>query len=40
LNGITTFHENLPGGSEVISGGHTERQRDTDRETGDLISLL
>jgi hypothetical protein len=33
-----TFHENLPSGSKVISGGHTDRQ--TDRQTGDLISLL
>jgi hypothetical protein len=30
----TKFHENLPSGSKVISGG------DTDRQTGDLISLL
>jgi hypothetical protein len=30
----TRFHENLPIGTEVISGGHTGRQ------TGDLISLL
>jgi hypothetical protein len=28
----TKFHENLPSGSEVISGG--------DTKTGDLISLL
>jgi hypothetical protein len=31
---LTIFHENLPSGSKVISGGQT------DRETGDLISLL
>jgi hypothetical protein len=30
----TKFHENLPSGSEVISGGPT------DRQIGDLISLL
>jgi hypothetical protein len=30
----TKFHENLPSGSTVISGGHTGRQ------TCDLISLL
>jgi hypothetical protein len=30
----TKSHADLPGGSEVISGGHT------DRETDDLISLL
>jgi hypothetical protein len=30
----TKFHENLPSGSEVISGGHT------DRQTGDMINLL
>jgi hypothetical protein len=30
----TKFHENLPRGSEVISGEHI------DRQTGDLISLL
>jgi hypothetical protein len=29
----TKFHENVPSGSEVISGG-------TRRQTGDLISLL
>jgi hypothetical protein len=29
----TEFHKNLPIGSKVISGGHT------DRQTGDLISL-
>jgi hypothetical protein len=28
------FHENLPSGLEVISGGHT------DRQTGDMISLI
>jgi hypothetical protein len=31
----TKFHENLPIGSKVISGGQTDRQA-----TGDLISLL
>jgi hypothetical protein len=30
----TKFHENLPSSSKVISVGHT------DRQTGDLISLL
>jgi hypothetical protein len=30
----TKFHEILPSGSKVISGGRT------DRQTGDLISLL
>jgi hypothetical protein len=30
----TKFHETVPSGSEVISGGHK------DRQTGDLISLL
>jgi hypothetical protein len=34
----TKFHENLQSGSEVVSGGHTDRQ--TDRQTGDLISVL
>jgi hypothetical protein len=29
----TKFHENLPRGPKVISGGHT------DRQNGDLISL-
>jgi hypothetical protein len=32
----TKFHENLSSRSEVISGGH----RQTDRQTGDLISIL
>jgi hypothetical protein len=39
LNGITSvpdFKKILPSGSSVISGEHTDRQR----ETGDLISLL
>jgi hypothetical protein len=31
---LTKFHEILPSGSKVISGEHT------DRQTGDLISLL
>jgi hypothetical protein len=31
---LTKFNENLPSGSKVISGGHT------DRQDGDLISLL
>jgi hypothetical protein len=31
----TKFHENLPIGSKVISGGDTH----TDRETGNFISL-
>jgi hypothetical protein len=30
----TKFHEYLPRGSKIITGGHT------DRQTGDLISLL
>jgi hypothetical protein len=30
----TKFHENLPVGSKVISGGQT------DRQTGDLIRLI
>jgi hypothetical protein len=30
----TKFHENVPSGSDVISGGQT------DKQTGDLISLL
>jgi hypothetical protein len=30
----TKYHENLPSGSKVISGRHT------DRQIGDLISLL
>jgi hypothetical protein len=30
----TKFHENLPSDSKVIGRGHT------DRQTGDLISLL
>jgi hypothetical protein len=30
----TKYHEDLPSGSKVISGGYT------DRQTGDLISLL
>jgi hypothetical protein len=30
----TKFHEIQPSGSKVITGGHT------DRQTGDLISLL
>jgi hypothetical protein len=34
----TKYHESLPSGSKVISGGqaHTDRHK----ETGDLISLL
>jgi hypothetical protein len=32
------FHENILSDSEDIGGGHTDRQ--TDRQTGDLISLL
>jgi hypothetical protein len=35
----TKFHENLPSGLKVISGG-TDRHRHTNRQTGDLISLL
>jgi hypothetical protein len=31
----TKFHENVPNGSQVISGGGA-----TDRHTGDFISLL
>jgi hypothetical protein len=34
----TKFHENVTSGSEVINGGHADRQ--TDRQTGDVISLL
>jgi hypothetical protein len=36
------IHENLHSSSKVISGGHMERERErkTDRQTGDLISLL
>jgi hypothetical protein len=35
----TTFYESLsPGASKVTGGGHTDRQK--DRQTGDLISLL
>jgi hypothetical protein len=36
LNGITSllnFIQNLPSGSKVISGGHTDRQRDTHTHT-------
>jgi hypothetical protein len=35
---LITFHETLPSGSEVIRGGHTDKQ--THRQTGDLIILL
>jgi aryl-alcohol dehydrogenase-like predicted oxidoreductase len=39
---LATKYEDLLGGSEVISGAHTDRHthRETDRHTGDLISLL
>jgi hypothetical protein len=42
LNGSTClpFHENPPIGSNVISGGHADRQTDTHRHDGDLISQL
>jgi hypothetical protein len=46
MNGITTkYHENLAGGSKVISGGTRTHAREhththTHTQTGDLISLL
>jgi hypothetical protein len=36
---LTEFHKNLPIGSKVIRGGHTQIDRRTDRQAGDLISL-
>jgi hypothetical protein len=34
----TKYNESLPGGSKVISGGHTDRH--THTQTGDLLRVL
>jgi hypothetical protein len=33
----TEFHKNLPIGSKVIRGGHTDRDRQTYRQTDRLV---